>query len=263
MQARALGNALMIALISIVLMLGALSISLVEFVPESAPTFTPLPSPLPVTVTITMEPTVTPLLLESPVATITFTPTITTTPFRSCPIPAGWGQVVVQSYDTLESIAMRYQTGAAQLRNGNCLLSDSLVPGTVLYVPSVPINTLVACMQGLTGWIKNYVVKSGDTFYSISASYGVTSTTMKNANCHPSDLIYAGEILWVPNVPTRTPYPTPLPGNTAVPIPTDPLTETPLPYTTTPVPSSTPVPNTPISTYTPEPTLTASPTAFQ
>ena len=44
---RDLGNALIVALISVGLMIGALSISLVEFVPEAAPTAAPARSKSP------------------------------------------------------------------------------------------------------------------------------------------------------------------------------------------------------------------------
>jgi LysM repeat protein len=267
MRVRALGNALAIALISIILMLGALSISLVEFVPESTPTATNMvpPSPLPVTVTSSLQPTTTPLLLESPVATIAFTPTIVPTSFNSCAIPLGWGQVVVQSFDTLDSVSVRYHTSKEQLRVGNCLLSDSLVSGTILYIPFVPTNTAITliCSQGLSGWVKNYIVRSGDTFYSIATNYLTNTTAIKNVNCRTNDTIYAGEVLWVPIGSTRTPYPT-LAGYTVIPYPTDLQTETALPFTGTPAPTSTPVAptSTPAPTDTFVPTLTASPTVF-
>lgn len=263
MQAREIGNALAIALISILLMLGALSISLVEHIPQVTPTVSPLPSLVPVTSTFTPQPAAaTPLILDTLTPTATSTSTVTATPPASCPVPAGWGQVVVQQSDTLENIAARYRASASELMISNCLVSSTLVTGSVLYVPPVPTNTTPACVAGAAGWVKNYAVRSGDTFYSIAASYGVSAAALKNANCRASDLIYAGEILWVPNRPTLTPlYPTlrpvstPIPANTVAPQPTDPLTETALPYTSTPIPSPTSVPPTQPPTLTPSPTV--------
>lgn len=265
MRFRDVGNALVIALISILLMVGALSISLVEFVPEVTPTSTNMvpPSPLPLTVTITLPPTTTPLILESPTASLTSTSTITATPPSSCAVPLGWGQTIVYNGDTLDNIAVRYRISKDQLRAGNCLLSDNLVLGSVLYVPPVATNTAVLCYPGAAGWANTYIVKSGDTFYKIAQNYYTKADTIKSVNCRTSDYIYTGETLWVPLVAaTRaapSPYPTTLPGDTAIPYPTDPITETPLPYTVTPVPSPTPEPP---ATPTPVPTLTASPTAF-
>ncbi|MEK6753412.1 MAG: LysM peptidoglycan-binding domain-containing protein [Chloroflexota bacterium] len=264
---RDFGNALVVALFSIGLMVGALSISLVEFVPEAAPTATSIliPSPVPLTPTATLPPTSTPIPgLETP--TLSVTATFTNAAVQgSCQYPVGWGQILVQSADTLDSLAIRYRVNRDDLKRGNCLVSDTLVAGKVLYVPSVPASTVVSCSQGASGWVKNYVVKSGDTLFAIASNYSTTLGLMKSVNCrNNSDLIFAGEILWVPNGPTRTPFPTPLPGVTATPIPTEPLTETALPFTGTPTPSETPVPPspTPSPTSTPVPTLTSSPTAF-
>lgn len=265
MQLRNVGNALIIALISIFLMVGALSISLVEFVPETTPTATNImpPSPLPLTVTVTLPPTTTPLILESPTASVTPTTTITATSPSTCPIPIGWGQTNVQIGDTLDSIANRYRINKDILKNSNCLPSEALVAGTVLYVPPVATNTPAICNQGAVGWVNAYIVKQNDTIYNIALNHYTNAAILKSVNCRNSDWIYTGEILWVPNITTRTPYPTPLPGDTAIPYPTNPLTETalPLPFTTTPMPSFTPVPATP--TPIPTNTLTASPTAFQ
>ena len=273
---RGFRNALVAALISTGLMIGALSISLVEFVPQAAPTATNilLPSPVHLTATSTLIPTFTPTIgLESPTPSITPTFTITATPPASCQPPFGWGGIVIQAGETLESIATRYRISKDELRRANCLLSDNLVAGTILYAPPAMTSTPVICSQGATGWIKTYIVKPGDTMYAIASNHYTTVGLLKNVNCRTSDLIHAGETLWVPNVATRTPYPTPLPGSTVTPYPTEPLTETALPYTATIlpytatitiVPSSTPEPNTstPIPTSASVPTFTPSPTAF-
>jgi LysM repeat protein len=272
MRLRGLGNALVVALISIGLMVGALSISLVEFVPQATPSATNslFLSPMLLTVTQTVPPTLTPTIgLESPTPSITPTFTNTALPPASCLPPTGWGQIIIQAGETLDIIAARYRTSKDELRRANCLLIDNLVAGTILYAPAVITNTPVVCSQGAAGWVKSYVVKPGDTIYAIAANHYTTAGLLKSVNCRTSDLIYAGELLWVPNVATRTPYPTPLPGtplpgNTVTPYPTDPLTETALPYTITVMPTDTPVPDTPteIPTLTAVPTPTASPTAF-
>jgi len=267
---RGFANALVVALISTGLIIGALSISLVEFVPQAVPTGTNIlpPSPAPLTATSTLIPTLTPTIgLESPTPSITPTFINTNTPPASCQPPLGWVQIVIQAGETLETIAARYRISKDDLRRANCLLSDNLVAGTILYAPPSMTSTPVVCNQGAAGWIKNYIVKPGDTFYAIASNHYTTAGLLKSVNCRSSDLIFPGETLWVPNVATRTPYPTPLPGSTVTPYPTQPLTETALPYTATAIPSSTPVPNTstPIPTpptTTPEPALIPSPTAF-
>ena len=267
---RGVKNALVVALISTGLMIGALSISLVEFVPQAAPTSTNvvLPSPVGLTATSTLIPTLTPTVgAESPTPSITPTSTSTTTPPASCPPPFGWSQIVIQAGETLESIALRYRVSKDELRLANCLLSDNLVAGTILYAPPAMTSTVVVCSQGAAGWVKTYIVKANETLYGIASNHYITVGLLKSVNCRTSDLIFTGETLWVPNVATRTPNPTPLPGSTVTPYPTQPLTETAVPYTPTPIPTDTSVPNTatPIPTVpssTPESTLTPSPTAF-
>jgi LysM repeat protein len=249
-------------------MLGALSISLVEFLPQQAPPTAGnlIPSPLPLTVTNTLPPTPTPMPgLESPTPSAAPTSTATLTPPASCPPPSGWNQISIQAGETLDSIAARYRASRGDLRRANCLLTDALVAGTVLYVPPVAPNTPATCNPGAVGWSRSYTVKPGDTIYSIATNHYTTAALLKNVNCRSSDLIYTGEILWAPNVATRTPFPTPLPGSTITPYPTDPLTETALPFTITVLPftatfepTSTPVPPTPTAV----PTYTASPTPF-
>lgn len=255
-KARDFGNALVVTLVSIGLMFGALSLSLVDFAPGAAPTATSLalPSPVPVTPTTTFPPTFT---SEAPVALTTALPTLTISA-GACQPPPGWGQIVVQAGDTLDAIAARYRTSREQLKAANCLLSEALVPGSALYVPPVPTSTRTVCVQGAAGWVKTYVVKQGDTLYSIAVNHYTTAALLKNVNCRTSDIIYAGELLWVPNVSTRTPVPSPLPGVTVTPHPTDPLTETALPFTATPDSTSTPLP----FTSTPNPTSTPSLTPF-
>lgn len=269
---RDFGGALVIALLSIGLMVGALSISLVEFVPEAAPTATSvlLPSPIPVTATATLLPTATPFPtntaipgVDTPTATIA--PTNTNVVLQSaCQHPSGWGQILVQPSDTLDTLAARYRINREDLKRGNCLVSDNLVVNTVLYVPPVATSTTLSCIAGASGWVKTYVVKAGETIYGIATNHSTTASLLKTVNCHPSDIIYVGEVLWVPNVPTRTPTRTPMPGATITVYPTEPLTETALPFTATFPASNTPVPPTatPVFTATPIPTQTASPTAF-
>ena len=260
---REIGNALIVAFFSVALMLGALSISLVEFVPEATPTPTIqlFPSPLPVTATPTSLPTIT-----QGIDSGTATPTVTLTfiSSASCSYPPGWVAIVIQPSDTLDNLAVRYRISKSQLISGNCLLTENLVAGALFYVPPAPTSTVAVCSPGAVGWVKSYTVKSGDTLYSIAINHYTTVDTLRKVNCRIGDRIFTGEVLWVPNVSTRTPTPSPLPGTTITPQPTEPLTETALPFTPTIVPTPTSIPDTPTTapTPTPIPTLTASPTAF-
>lgn len=253
-----IGNALIVALLSIGLMAGALSISLVESIPEATPTSTayPLPSSAPLTYTSTLAPVFTPLSeLQTPTL-ILVSPTFTNIVMPgSCRPPSGWGYIFIQGGETLDIIAARYRISKDQLRVSNCLLSDNLVAGTVLYVPTAPTSTPVVCRQGAAGWVKTYIVKPGDTLYAIATNHYISAELLRDVNCRFGNLIYAGEALWVPYVATLTPYPILLIGIIVTPYPTDPLTETALPFTATIIPSNTPIPATPtvVSTSTPAP----------
>lgn len=261
---REFANALVVAILSVGLMLGALSISLVEFVPQATPaeTLPAFPSPAPVTATSTDLPTFTPAPgLDTPTAFATNT---STPPSSSCPPPSNWTPIIIQPSDTLDGLASKYRVSKDALRSANCLLSDNLIAGTIFYVPPAPTSTPVACSPGAVGWVKNYTVKPGDTLYSIATNHYTNVNLLKSVNCRASDRIYSGEVLWVPNVATRTPIPTSLPGVTITPYPTDPLTETALPFTATVSPTNTSVPATSTTAPSPTPvsTSTASPTAF-
>ncbi|KAA0276836.1 MAG: LysM peptidoglycan-binding domain-containing protein [Chloroflexi bacterium] len=260
---REFGNALVAAFLSIGLTLGALSISLVGFVPEETEvsTLTPIPSPIPVTATNTFPPTST---LISTITSSTFTATSTIAQSTNCPPPTGWILIYVQPGDTLESLAARYGTTGEILRGGNCLVSSSLLPGTRIFVPNQPTSIPAACTPGAAGWIKNYVVKANDTLFSIALAYSTTLDALKKVNCRRTEVIFAGEILWVPNVTPRTPTKsaTITQNITATPLFTEPGTS--LPFTGTPTLTQTPIPptSTPSSTVTPIPTQTASLTPF-
>lgn len=253
-----LGTALIVTLASIGFVFGALSISLVEFIPEATPsaTFALPASPMPVTATATLPPSAT---QDPNIATATFTITHTSVASHSCPQPEGWITYTIQANDTLESLSSKYRTDGNVLRKNNCLLSDNLIPGTLLYVPLIPTSTVAACSPGAVGWVKNYTVARGDTLYAIATNHYTTVALLKKVNCKNTEFIVAGETLWVPNVATRTPVLTPFPNITASPYPTDPLTETALPFTETVAPTSTSMPNTPTTASTPTFISTPSP----
>lgn len=105
------------------------------------------------------------------------------------------------------------------------------------------------------GWVKTYTVQPGDTLFRIAFNHYTTTAALQRANCKGSSTnISPGEKLWVPNVATRTPGVTIIPDfPTSTPVPTDPLTETPLPFTASPSSTHTDVPasQTPLPTVTP------------
>jgi LysM repeat protein len=264
MQAlRQLGGGVIIAIVSVVLVLGGIFLSLAESLPAAA-TPTQLPPTLPLsfpTPTFTQTPgvqttTVTEMMTASPSATISVvSPT-------ACTPPTGWIRITSGAGDTVYSLAQRYKTSAENLSAANCFTTFDLAAGTLVYVPPVPTVTVVPCGPP-AGWVKAHTVQAGDNLYRIALSYGLGYPQLQRANCMGSSTkIYAGQRLWVPNIPTRTP----VPGVTIIPdfpSETPPATNTTAPATNTateppPLPSatstSTPIP--PTATF----TITAFPT---
>lgn len=275
MQAlRQFGMAVLIGLISIGLIIGGLSLAMSESFtqPQVASTENLPTQPVFLTATHTSNAP----LLPTALPTLTNTPP----PPPACNPPANWIGVPILPGDTLASLAARYSTTSDALIQANCLLSESLVAGSTLFVPNnplalfTPVNTPVNC--GVPrGWVR-YWVQPGDTLYRISVVYGTSVPMLQQGNCLGfSTSIRVGQLLWVPNVTPRTAVPTPTPGVTLIPdfftptpvtpFPTDPLTETPVtpptePPTLEPPPSPTLAPPTePPATDPPVPTITAFP----
>jgi len=226
-----------------------------------------------------------PIIFSTPVPfpTLTSTPRLGQTavpslssPTPFCPRPTDWQTIIIASNDTLQSLASRYHTTPLALQRANCLTVTTLLPSTRFYVPPLPTSSPSATMQPTptqwqcmvpTGWII-HIVRSGENLYRISLAYRVSIVALQNANCLAGTLIYTGQRLWVPHVPTSTPVwtatptatftttptlsPTVTPSPTNTPTPTPTNTDTPLP---TPTPTNTPT-STPTFTVTPTPTPT-------
>jgi LysM repeat protein len=252
MQAiRQLGVGVIVAIISVLLVLGGIVLSLAENLPAAAtPTLPPptLPLNFP-TPTFTQTPS-----LQTATETTTVSPTPTSTLALAtatvCTPPPGWVHIFAATGDTLYALAQRYKISAESLSAANCLTSFDLSSGYALYVPPVPTVTIVPC-GAPAGWVRTHIVAPGDNLYRIALSYGITYPQLQRANCMGgSTTIYTGQRLWVPNIPTRTP----VPGVTVVPdFPTDTSTPT---ATATDLPTSTST-DVPTATYTSVPTATS------
>jgi LysM repeat protein len=219
---RQLGGGLIVAIFSVILVIGGIFLSLAETLPppttptQIPPTFPQsFPTPTGTLETMTASPTETQTRL--PTATLALA-LASPTP---CTPPSGWIRITTRSGDTVYILAERYKTTAENLNAANCLTAAELPAGMTLYVPPVPTVTVVPCGPPF-GWVRNYVVQRGDTLFRIALSYNITYPRLQRANCMGSSTtIYTGQRLWVPNVPTRTP----IPGVTT--IPTEPPTSYP------------------------------------
>jgi hypothetical protein len=55
-----------------------------------------------------------------------------------CPHPDNWISIIIAPGDSLQSLAHRYDANVAVLKTNNCLSIDSLAENSILYVPNVP-----------------------------------------------------------------------------------------------------------------------------
>ena len=103
----------------------------------------------------------------------------------------------VKSGDTLYSIANKYGMSVSDLKSLNNLTSDILSIGQVLKVSNSDNN-------GSSSPSNTYVVKLGDTLYSIARKYGISVDELKSANGKSSNLLTIGEELIIPTVTGTT-----------------------------------------------------------
>ncbi|MBN1247448.1 MAG: LysM peptidoglycan-binding domain-containing protein, partial [Anaerolineae bacterium] len=180
---------------------------------------------------------------------------------EACMLPAGWVVYTVRFGDTFYDLARQAQTNLQALLQGNCLAGvRALELGERIYLPAIvqatPTRAIPAC-GAPAGW-PIVIVKPGETLYALSVRYGTTVVALRQANCLNSDLVKAGDPLFVPphivvppTVPPTVVWWTPVPLPTA--IPTDWPTPTPALPTETLPPTDTP-------TATIEPSPTPTPT---
>lgn len=243
---RELFGGLFMAVLTGLIVLGALTLSLVEGAssPVEPPRATETPFELP-----------TYQVVQTTASVPTGTPTVTAT--IACVRPIGWIEHIVQFGDSLAGLAEQTGLTTARLREANCLLSDELLTGAVLFLPEIQptatslfatSSTQVKCGPPL-GWV-SYRVQSKDTLYRLSQDFGVSVAQLQFANCMGSStFLRTGDMIYVPNTATRTPDISATPTGTKEPT----STSTPEIVSPTETPTETPV-------ETPTPDFTAIPT---
>lgn len=94
---------------------------------------------------------------------------------------------IVQKGDTLYSVAMANNTTVDELKKANNLTSNILSTGQLLKIPSalLPEST--------------YIVKKGDSLYSIANKYNTTVEELKRINNLTSNTLSIGQVLKLPS----------------------------------------------------------------
>lgn len=107
---------------------------------------------------------------------------------------------MVQSGDTLFSIAMRYNTTPELLMAFNGLFSPTIYIGQLLTVPSAPTGAAPAptgAAPAPAASSGTVVVQEGDTLFSLATRHGMTVAKLKALNGLTTDYIYIGQVLKV------------------------------------------------------------------
>jgi LysM repeat protein len=129
----------------------------------------------------------------------------TTVTFILFPLMANPSTYTVETGDTLYSIARQYEVTVDTLREANQLDSDaSIYVGQNIIIPTDSSTLNTNTVDGKTSSTKDtiYVVKKGDTLFSISMKYKTTVDALSTINNLKSTTsIYVGQKLIISSVP--------------------------------------------------------------
>lgn len=114
--------------------------------------------------------------------------------------PTSGGRHVVQAGENLYRIGLKYSVTVEAMMTANALVNaDQIYVGQVLAIPGTG-GVLPAANSIPASSVKTHVVKVGQTLSGIASLYGITAWGLAQANniSNPS-LIYAGQVLIIPN----------------------------------------------------------------
>ncbi len=94
-------------------------------------------------------------------------------------------------------IANQYGVTVDELISANNLMSTTLQIGDVLIIPNSTEEPESPTPP--TSEVTEYVVKSGDSLYSIAKKFGITASELQQYNNLPSTLLTIGQVLRIPN----------------------------------------------------------------
>lgn len=95
-------------------------------------------------------------------------------------------EYIVKKGDTLYGIANKYGISVDSLKDYNKLSTDSLSIGQIIKIPDKGVSDDL------------YVVKKGDTLYSIANKYGVSVDKLINVNNLKNNMLSINQVLKIP-----------------------------------------------------------------
>ena len=101
----------------------------------------------------------------------------------------------VKKNDTLYSIAKEYNLSVDIIKKDNALINDNLIIGQNLKI-RVPSNEIEECFgENYDETTTKYIVKKGDTLYSIAKKYNTTIESIINKNNLKTNALSIGQEL--------------------------------------------------------------------
>jgi LysM repeat protein len=161
------------------------------------------------------------LVSPTPTPTITYTPT-------PCPMPQGWVTYQIQPGDAPEQLSINRGFTLDMIQLANCQSGQAFSAGQVIFLPAhtvtptrtytpTPTNTPIVCSHP-QGW-SPYIVKSGDTSFSLSLKYNIGIVELQKANClKENEDLKPGMEVYLPLPATSTPI-APTATNSTTPLP--------------------------------------------
>jgi LysM repeat protein len=135
-----------------------------------------------------------------------------------CATPQGWISYKIRNGDSLELLAAAVNVSVQVLKEANCLVGDSLIPGSTIYLPSdIPsvTSTFVATAAQIActpppNWTE-HIMQPDENLLSLSQKYHVRIADLISANCYQNaTILRAGDTIYLPYPEITTPTPTPV-----------------------------------------------------
>ncbi|PJY99804.1 peptidoglycan endopeptidase [Bacillus vallismortis] len=101
--------------------------------------------------------------------------------------------IQVKKGDTLWGISRKYDTTISKIKSENSLRSDTIYVGQTLSINGKTSSSKSSSSSSSSS--STYKVKSGDSLWKISKTYGMTVSELKQMNGLKSDLLRIGQVL--------------------------------------------------------------------